>query len=84
MQVTKIKQDFKTLDAIIDERILIDFFRDEGHWLGQLGDGYGWTPAETAIAAMREFLKINPYPAISQIQSVTVPLAGSKTNEQKD
>lgn len=40
-------------------RKLIDFFRGEGYSkFGWEGDQQGWTPAETAIHAMRAFMNL--------------------------
>ena len=49
--------------------LLVKFFRNEGSWLGTLGDENGWTPEQTAIAAMRKLLEMQRYPSLRQIPS---------------
>lgn len=39
-------------------KTLVDFFRDEGAELGWEGDDKGWSPAETAIWAMKRLLRL--------------------------
>jgi hypothetical protein len=37
---------------------LISFFRSEGKGLGQTGDIEGWTPIETAVHFLKQFVKL--------------------------
>lgn len=57
-----------------EKQKLVNFFRNEGSYLGQFGDSCGWSPAETAIQVMRELLKRDQYPAISQKPHPSLPV----------
>jgi hypothetical protein len=68
-----------------EEQKLVEFFRTEGSWLGNIGDDHHWSPAETAIQCMRELLKVDSFPYISQIPSPNLispqPTVTLPTNE---
>ena len=44
---------------------LVQFFRDEGHFMGHQGDEEGWTPEHTAVLAMRKLMLYEKYPVLS-------------------
>ena len=44
---------------------LVQYFRNEGQFMGHQGDEEGWTPEHTAVLAMRKLMLYEKYPVLS-------------------